>query len=159
PVGLLAEQLPLAGHQKSAVGQPVDAVARDLRAWGDHFAVAVEVDGEDLLFAPVREPQPALVPARRLSHTQAGQQRTCFGHRAHPLDDLLRDLHPLHEERLAGSTHPAAAPTAKIAQEVAASVSWTSREAAFRRRPAPRLRPASRRVPRSMYGCRAVADR
>ena len=37
------------------------------------IGVAIEIDGDDLPRAPVREPQTAVVPPRGLGHGQAGQ--------------------------------------------------------------------------------------
>ena len=64
-VGLPAHQLGT-GDQQAAVGQPVDRPAETGRARRDHLAVAVEIDRHDLARAPVGEPQPIVVPARRL---------------------------------------------------------------------------------------------
>jgi hypothetical protein len=88
PVGPHAHEL-LAGDQEPAVGQPVDrpaeAVARhrgvDLgRSVSDDLAVAVEIDRDDLARASVREPQPAVVPARRFDIGQPVQQDFGFRH-------------------------------------------------------------------------------
>ena len=40
----------------------------------------VEVDGDDLLGAPVGEPQPAVVPTGRLDVGEAAQQDSRFGY-------------------------------------------------------------------------------
>lgn len=47
---------------------------------GHHLAAALEVDSDDLLRAPVREPETVLVPSRRLADREAGQQGLRFGH-------------------------------------------------------------------------------
>jgi hypothetical protein len=53
-----------------------------------HFAVAIGVQGDDLLRAPVREPQPAGVPARRLADHEPGPEHLRFGQD----DALLMDV-------------------------------------------------------------------
>jgi hypothetical protein len=68
-VGLLAQQPALGpgDHQQPPVRQPVDRERDGGRRRGHHLGVAVEVDGQDLLGPPVGQPQPAVVPARRLA--------------------------------------------------------------------------------------------
>ena len=81
PVRLLAAQL-VPGHQQPAAGQPVDRIPHRLdRAprRGD-FRLAVHADGHDLPVDPVAEPQPALMPARRLGNPQATQQHLWLRH-------------------------------------------------------------------------------
>src|SRR5438034_1055573 len=69
PVWLPTQEKRLgARYDKQApIGQPVDG-ERD-RGWdtGDYLAVALDIDGDDLLRAPVREPQTTLMPTRRLA--------------------------------------------------------------------------------------------
>ncbi|MEP6527133.1 MAG: hypothetical protein ABJA86_08205 [Nocardioidaceae bacterium] len=43
---------------------PSDGVRADLRVVGDDLAVAVDIDRDDFVRAPVAEPQPILVPPR-----------------------------------------------------------------------------------------------
>ena len=64
----------MAGDEQAAVGQPVDGPAEAGRALSDDLAVAVEIDRDDLLGAPVGEPQPAVVPTRRLDIGETAQQ-------------------------------------------------------------------------------------
>ena len=52
-------------------GKPVRRPAEPVGPFSDHFAVAVEIDGNDLPRAPVREPQTTVVPPRRLGHGEA----------------------------------------------------------------------------------------
>ena len=73
PVRLGPDQL-LAGDEKASVREPVRRPTESIGAFADHLAVAVEVDGDDLSRPPVRQPQPALVPARRLRYRQAVEQ-------------------------------------------------------------------------------------
>ncbi len=49
--------------EQAPIGQPVDAEWESGHA-EDDVAVAVEIDGNDLLHAPVGEPQAVLVPTR-----------------------------------------------------------------------------------------------
>ena len=81
PVRLLAAQ-PVPGHQQTAVGQPVDRVPHQLdRAPGrGDLRLAVKADGKDLPVDPVAEPQPALVPPRRLGNPQTTQQHRWLSH-------------------------------------------------------------------------------
>ena len=72
-VGLDAREAS-AGHQQAPVGQPVDRPPEALRPLGDDLGVALEVDGDDLLRAPVGEPQAPFVPARRLADHEPGHQ-------------------------------------------------------------------------------------
>ena len=44
------------------------------------LALALEIDGDDLVRAPVGEPQPALVPARRLAERETGHQDVYVRH-------------------------------------------------------------------------------
>ena len=62
------------GGDQAAVGQPVDRPAHEGRAVRHHLGVPVEVDGHDLAHAPVREPEPPVVPAGGLDHREAGEQ-------------------------------------------------------------------------------------
>src|SRR5438445_1939180 len=72
-VGLDAEQL-AAGDEHASIVQPVDGPAAAPTAGADDLAAPLEVDRDDLVGAPAREPQAALVPAGRLSHAEAVQQ-------------------------------------------------------------------------------------
>ena len=82
PVGLLPQQPPLAARddEQRPVGQPVEAERQRAEAAGHHLAAPIEADGEDLAGAPVREPEPAVVPARRLAQHEAGQQQLGLRH-------------------------------------------------------------------------------
>jgi hypothetical protein len=64
-VGLTAQQSPLrrVHHQQPPVREEVDA-HRERCDGHDHFAAAVGTEREDLIRAPVREPEPSVVPAR-----------------------------------------------------------------------------------------------
>ena len=59
--------------QQPPVGQVVDAHREGLDA-GDHLALARRIDGDDLVRAPVGDPEPAVVPPRRLGEDQVGKQ-------------------------------------------------------------------------------------
>ena len=74
-VGLLAQKTPVRRRddQQPPVGQVVDA-HRERSDAGDHLALARRIDGDDLVRAPVGDPQPAVVPPRRLGEGQAGEQ-------------------------------------------------------------------------------------
>jgi hypothetical protein len=63
-VGLAAKEDPIAcrDDEQPPVGQKVDAEGKRLHL-RDDLARALEIDGDDLLRAPVREPQSVLVPA------------------------------------------------------------------------------------------------
>ena len=77
PVGFLAQQLafPSRDNQQPSVVQPVDR-ERDRARDADHdLAVAVAIHGDDLLRAPVRKPQPAVMPAWRLADHQTCEKR------------------------------------------------------------------------------------
>ena len=84
PVGLHAEQTPFGGRddEQGPVGQPVDAERKRLNL-GDDLAPAVEIDGDQLLRAPVGQPETAVVPARRLGEREARRQDLRLGD-AHP---------------------------------------------------------------------------
>ena len=58
--------------QQAPVRQPVDAERKAERRVDHHLAAAREVDRQDLLGTPVREPQPALLPAERLPQREPG---------------------------------------------------------------------------------------
>src|SRR5215203_2233398 len=75
PVGLPAQQKPISrrDYDQAPIWQPVDA-KWERRYADDDFALALEIDGNDLLRAPVREPETLIVPARRLAERDAGQQ-------------------------------------------------------------------------------------
>jgi hypothetical protein len=89
PVGLTAQEPPPGRRdgQQPAIGQVADAhQGLDAR---DHVAPALQIDGKDLLRPPVRDPQPAVVPPRRLGEGQIGLQdlqpgRTLDVHRRAP---------------------------------------------------------------------------
>jgi hypothetical protein len=73
PVGLDPDQL-RTRQEQAAVRKPVRRPTEAVWAFSHHFAVAVQVDGDDLPRSPVREPQPTVVPPRRLGHPQAIEQ-------------------------------------------------------------------------------------
>ena len=62
------------------------------------------VDRADLLRAPVREPQPAIVPARRFANRQPTQQDPWFSHRRHRNPPARRCVHSLYKWPRARST-------------------------------------------------------
>src|SRR5271156_1959920 len=98
------------GHEQPAVGQPVDGVPHQLLLVprGGDLGPAVQVDGHDLPVDPVAEPQPALVPPRRLGNAQTLHQDRRLGHGASslrqvtPTSGRLRYL--LYERGLSRST-------------------------------------------------------
>jgi hypothetical protein len=73
PVGLDPDQL-RARYEQASVREPVRRPTESIGAFSHHVVVAVQVDGDDLSRPPVREPQTAVVPARRLGHGQAVEQ-------------------------------------------------------------------------------------
>ena len=76
-----AERDPL-GPRPPAVGRRGSQSMQNGRPNGrphHDFALAVELDGDDLLRSPVREPQAALVPSRRLTHRDTGEKDPCVG--------------------------------------------------------------------------------
>jgi len=84
PVGLLAPHL-VAGGQQPAVGQPVDGIPHGVagRVAAEHnLGRPVHVDGHDLPVDPVAEPQPPVMPPRRLRNSQATQENLRFRHNA-----------------------------------------------------------------------------
>lgn len=74
-VGLPAEEQSLAPRddEQAPIAQPVDT-KWDTRRAGDDLAPAFEIDGNDLLRAPVREHETVVVPTRRLAQRESGQQ-------------------------------------------------------------------------------------
>jgi hypothetical protein len=62
--GLDADQL-RARDEHPSVREPYRGPTESVGAFSDHLAVAVQIDDDDLPRSPVREPQPAVVPARR----------------------------------------------------------------------------------------------
>ena len=76
PVRLAAEKKALASRddEQAAIRQPIDAERKTERRADYDLAVAIEIYCQDLLRAPVREPKPVLVPTRRFTHREAGQQ-------------------------------------------------------------------------------------
>ena len=81
PVGLPAEEKPIARRddEKAPVGQPVDAEWKGRHA-DDDVALALEIDGNDLLRAPVAEPETVIVPPWRLAERETGHQGLQFWH-------------------------------------------------------------------------------
>ena len=73
-VRLVSQESILARDKKTAIRQEVDAVASRLWSFGDDLAFAVQVNGPDLLSAPVAEPETARMPPGRLSNDQATDQ-------------------------------------------------------------------------------------
>src|SRR2546427_9723302 len=71
-VGLDAEHL-AAGDEHASIAQPVDGPAAAPTAGADDLAVSLDVDRDDLVRPPAREPQTALVPPGRLPHAKAAQ--------------------------------------------------------------------------------------
>src|SRR5204863_6131183 len=60
--------------QQAVIGKPIDA-ERKLEGCADHdLAAAIRIHGDNLSSAPVREPEPILVPAWRLTHGEPGDQ-------------------------------------------------------------------------------------
>src|SRR5262249_49212382 len=60
--------------QAPAVRQPVRRPAEPGRPGRDDFTRAVEADRHELLHVPMGEPQPVLVPARRLDESESVEQ-------------------------------------------------------------------------------------
>jgi hypothetical protein len=73
PIGFSAQQEPIAcrDDQQAPIGQPVDA-EWERRYADDDLALTLEIDGDDLLRSPVREPETLIVPAWRLAEGDAG---------------------------------------------------------------------------------------
>ena len=101
PVGLDPDQL-RAGDQHPPVEEPVGRPTESFGAFSGDVAVAVEVDGDDLPRPRVREPQPAVVPARRLGHRQSVEQ---YARRMR----LLRRVVPIQTRRVAKADRSAPA--------------------------------------------------
>ena len=80
PVRLAAEEEALASRddEQAAIRQPIDAERKAERRADRDLAVTIEIDCQDLLRAPVREPKPVLVPTGGFTHREAGQQRFHF---------------------------------------------------------------------------------
>jgi hypothetical protein len=57
-----------------AIGQPIDAERKTERGPDYDLTVAIEIDCDDLLGSPVREPKTVLVPTWRFTHRETGQQ-------------------------------------------------------------------------------------
>src|SRR5262249_8487460 len=72
-VGLDPDQLS-ARDQQASIWKPVRRPTKSVGAFSDDVAVSVEVDRDDLPRSPIREPQTAIVPPRRLGHGQAVEQ-------------------------------------------------------------------------------------
>ena len=67
-------------HQQLTVGQPIDGERDSGGHLRDDLAMPFQVEGEDLLGAPVRQPQAAAMPAGGLPDDQVCCQHTRFGH-------------------------------------------------------------------------------
>src|SRR5205085_12555214 len=80
-VGLPPEQPSLGRRydEQAPVSKPVDAKWKRRHA-RDDLAPALEIDGNQLLGAPVAEPQTIIVPARRLTEGDASHQHAQFRH-------------------------------------------------------------------------------
>jgi hypothetical protein len=74
PIGLPAQEKPLAPRddEQAPIGQPVDAKGKRGRNVNDDLALALQIDGNNLLRTPVREPQTAIVPTRRTRDQSTG---------------------------------------------------------------------------------------
>ena len=90
-VGLVAQQQALAPRhdEQAPVGEEVEAERQRGQARHD-LGLAGVVEREDLARSPVRQPQPAVVPARRLAHDEPVLQRvhvreTARDARTHPV--------------------------------------------------------------------------
>ena len=82
----LAAEKRLAGDEETAVGEPLGRPAEPGTARRRNLAVPFEVDGQNLLGSPMREPQPAVMPARRLDVRQTVDEDPnlgCGGLRCH----------------------------------------------------------------------------
>jgi hypothetical protein len=66
PIGLPAPEF-LAGHEQSAIRQPFGGPPEARGTLSYDLAVALEINGNDLLGTPVGEPQTPLVPTRQLA--------------------------------------------------------------------------------------------
>src|SRR5918994_4976354 len=93
-VGLPAHE-PLARDEEAAVGKPVNGPPEAGRALADDLASPLDIDGDDLARSPMRKPQTALVPTRRLADHETAQQRPRCNHRRF----LRRHLDLLYRER------------------------------------------------------------
>ena len=83
-IRLLTHQ-PIPGDEQAPVGEERDAVAETgRRTVRDDFDVSVEIDSEDLVGPPVREPEAAVVPPGRLDHGETVEQDAgCYRHGRH----------------------------------------------------------------------------
>ena len=112
---------PCAGDEQPAVRQPVDRPAEAAWPVGDDLAVAVEVDGDDLVGPPMGEPQPAVMPAWRLDVGESAQEDSRLRHSVRtPGEDL--------SERHSRAFHSAFAVSAASGS---ASRSWATNAVAF----------------------------
>src|SRR4029077_2309117 len=66
-------------NDERSIWQPVEAEREQEGHSKDDLAPALRIHGQDLLSAPVREPETAVVPARRFAHGQACQQDLRYG--------------------------------------------------------------------------------
>jgi hypothetical protein len=73
PVGLDPDQL-RARDEQASVWESVRRPTESVGAFSDYVTVAVQVNGNDLSGSPVREPQSAVVPPRRLGNGQPVEQ-------------------------------------------------------------------------------------
>jgi hypothetical protein len=76
-VGLHPQEKPIGGRddQQAAIGlgEEVDAHRKGRHA-GDDLALTLEIECDDLVRAPVRDPDAAIVPAWRLGEREAAHQ-------------------------------------------------------------------------------------
>jgi hypothetical protein len=84
-VGLLAKQAIPTRDEEIAVGQPIEAIANRLRSSCHDLRLAGGIHPDDLLGAPVCEPEMALVPPGRLADHQPADECAKF----HALLDRL----------------------------------------------------------------------
>src|SRR5262249_26465292 len=78
-VALPAHEL-LASDKQASVGQPRGGPPEARGTLSDDLTIAVEIDRDNLLGSPVREPQTVLVPTRRLADRKTTQQDVWFRH-------------------------------------------------------------------------------
>ena len=59
--------------QQPSIGEPVDAHRKGWNV-GDDLTLAIEIEGNHLVRAPVREPKTVIVPAWRLGEDETAHQ-------------------------------------------------------------------------------------
>src|SRR5207245_2924057 len=75
-IALPAEQTPLAprNNEQPPVRQPIDAKWKVKGNLNRNLAIAIEIDRDNLLSAPIREPKTVLAPSGGFTHRDTGHQ-------------------------------------------------------------------------------------